>query len=125
MIRLTLRLQTPPAAFCCCQNSWVDCVIGPASGANTPERSVRMPSEMVLSVMPGPVLIAPDPPDDDELELLSELLLPQPAASSSVITARPIPAYCLYWFMQCSPRGLLMPAGAFVWPVRRVRRLRR
>src|SRR4051812_37165604 len=97
MIRLTLRLQTPPAAFCCCQNSWVDCVIGPASGAKTPDRSVRMPSEMVLSVMPGPVLIDPEPPDDDdELELESEPLLPQPAASNRVTTASPIPATCLY-----------------------------
>src|SRR5256885_14653336 len=81
MIRLTVRPQTPPLAFCCAQNIWLALVSGAASGANTPERSVRSPSVMVLAVMPGPALI--DPPPDDELEL-EELwpLLPQPAIVS-------------------------------------------
>src|SRR3954452_24968333 len=86
MMRLTVRLHTPPLAFCSFQNIWLACVSGWASGANTPERSVSTPSVIVLSAIPGPVFS--DPPldaDDDELEPL----LPQPAAIAHSSTASP------------------------------------
>src|SRR3954452_20902670 len=85
-MRLTVRPQTPPLEFCWAQNIWLAFVSGPASGANTPERSVRTPSVMVLSVTPGPALIDPPPPDDELVEL-EEPLLPQAATASARMTA--------------------------------------
>src|SRR3954452_6092836 len=85
-MRLTVRPQTPPLEFCWAQNIWLALVSGPASGANTPERSVRTPSEMVLSVTPGPVLTDPPPPPDEPPEL-EEPLLPQAATASARMTA--------------------------------------
>src|SRR3954451_9844508 len=73
MMRLTFRPHTPPLAFWSLQNIWLAFVSGPASGAKTPDRSVRTPSVIVLSVMPGPALIEPEDPPD-ELVLLEPLL---------------------------------------------------
>src|SRR3954447_13503456 len=81
-MRLTVCPQTPPLAFCWSQNIWLALVSGPASGANTPERSVRSPSVIVLAVTPGPALIDPPPPED-ELEELEDPLLPQPTTGSA------------------------------------------
>jgi hypothetical protein len=81
-MRFTVLPQTPPLPFCSSQNIWLALVSGPASGAKTPERSVRTPSVIVLSVTPGPALIDPPSPDDEPPEL-DEPLLPQPATDSA------------------------------------------
>src|SRR3954467_15785015 len=74
MTSLTLRPQTPLAALTCFQYVWLPCVMTDVNGANTPDRSVSTPSEIVVSVTPGPVLTLaaspPPPPDPPELLLL-------------------------------------------------------
>src|SRR3954453_19395730 len=79
MLSVTLRLQTPPAAFWFFQYAWLPWVSARPSGANTPDSSVSTPRRMVFEVTPGPVLIPPcsDPPPPPLLPL-SELL-PQAA----------------------------------------------
>src|SRR3954463_4175890 len=79
MTSLTLRPQTPPAALTCFPDGWLPCVMTDVNGANTPDRSVSTPSEIVVSVTPGPVLMlaAPPPPDPPELLLLLLPLSPQ------------------------------------------------
>src|SRR4051794_41646793 len=97
MMRLTFRPHTPPLAFWSLQNIWLAFVSGPASGAKTPDRSVRTPSVMVLSAMPGPALIEPEDPPPD---VLDEPLLPHAAsdnATSPTITTR------RERLMRCSP----------------------
>src|SRR3954471_24872147 len=69
MISLTVRLHTPPRAFCSFQYSWWACVPGWPKGAKMPDRSVNTPSVIVLAVMPGPPLTPPDEPESPELEL--------------------------------------------------------
>src|SRR4051794_33282896 len=99
MIRLTVRPHTPPLAFWSFQNIWLAFVSGPASGAKTPDRSVRTPSVIVLSAIPGPVLIEPDDPPD-EVEL-SEPLLPH--AASDIDTTRHAARTRRERLMRCSP----------------------
>src|SRR5436190_12826741 len=98
MMRLTFRPHTPPLAFWSFQNIWLAFVSGPASGAKTPDRSVRTPSVIVLSAIPGPVLIDPDEPPPD---VLDEPLLPH--AVSDNATASPTATTRRERFMRCSP----------------------
>src|SRR4051794_21405700 len=70
MISLTVRLHTPPRAFCSFQYSWWACVPGWPNGAKMPDRSVNTPNVIVLAVMPGPPLTPPDELESPELELL-------------------------------------------------------
>src|SRR4051794_32366020 len=98
MISLTLRLHTPPLAFWSAQNIWLAFVSGPASGAKTPDRSVRTPSVIVLSAIPGPVLIEPEDPPPDELD---EPLLPHAASDNA--TTRPRARTRRGRLMRCSP----------------------
>jgi hypothetical protein len=62
---------------------------------------------IVLSVIPGPVLIEP-PPDDDpppELPPESDPLLPQPAAANNAAAATPVANTRNVRFIRCaSPR---------------------
>src|SRR3954454_11255030 len=103
-MRLTVRLHTPPAALRSFQNCWLAFVRGCASGANVAERSVRIPSVIVLSVTPGPVLI--DPPDDEPPDPVSEPLLPHAArANAASATAMPLAAMRDVRFIECSPSG--------------------
>src|SRR3954470_3375814 len=103
-MRLTVRPHTPPWALRSFQNSWLACTIGLPSGANTPERSVRRPSVIVLSVTPGPVFTAPDEPPPLLDALLLEPLLPQPAARTSTMQTTSEPARdFVERLMQCSP----------------------
>src|SRR2546423_5957725 len=85
MMRLTFRPHTPPLAFWSLQNIWLALVSGPASGAKTPDRSVRTPSVIVLSAIPGPVLIEPE---DPPLDVLDEPLLPHAASDSATTSPR-------------------------------------
>src|SRR3954463_7795389 len=102
MMRLTVRLHTPPLTFCSFQYIWLACVSGCASGENTPDRSVRTPSVIVLSVTPGPVLIDPAP-DEEVPPEVSSPLLPQPlAATNSRAAARPAAPIRNDRVMQCS-----------------------
>src|SRR5436190_1490589 len=98
MMSLTLRLHTPPLAFWSLQNIWLAFVSGPASGAKTPDRSVRTPSVIVLSATPGPALIEPEDPPPD---VLDEPLLPQAASDNA--RASPTAATRSERFMTCSP----------------------
>src|SRR4051794_20738536 len=100
MMRLTFRPHTPPLAFWSLQNIWLAFVSGPASGAKTPDRSVRTPSVIVLSAIPGPALIEPEDPPLDE-PVLSEPLLPH--AASDVATTRPTARTRRERLMRCSP----------------------
>src|SRR3954452_11392361 len=79
MMSLTCRPHTPPLPFWSVQNIWLAFVSGPARGAKTPERSVRTPSVIVLSVIPGPALIEPE----DPLEVFDEPLLPHAASDTA------------------------------------------
>src|SRR4051794_29173519 len=89
MISLTVRLHTPPFAFCSFQYSWWACVPGWPNGAKIPDRSVRTPSVIVLAVTPGPTLRPPS----DELEPPDDELLPHAAmATQSAATATPAAA---------------------------------
>src|SRR5918996_2831164 len=102
MMSLTWRPQTPPWAFFSFQKSWLACMVGLPSGANTPDRSVSTPSVIVLLVTPGPVLTAPEPPPP--LDLLLCPLLPQPASATSSRQTRIEPARDFFErLMQCSP----------------------
>src|SRR4051794_14287172 len=85
MISLTVRLHTPPRAFCSFQYSWWACVPGWPKGAKMPDRSVNTPSVIVLAVMPGPPLIPPDELEPPELELLPHA----PTATHSAAAVRP------------------------------------
>src|SRR3954471_15481348 len=100
MISLTLRPHTPPLAFWSVQNIWLAFVNGPASGAKTPDRSVRTPSVIVLSAIPGPVLTEPEDPPPAEVEL-SEPLLPHAANDNA--TTRPAARARWERVMMCSP----------------------
>src|SRR3954469_18553065 len=77
MTSLTVRLHTPPRAFCSFQYSLWACVSGWPNGAKTPDRSVKTPNEIVLAVAPGPALTPPS----DVLELELELLPHAPTAT--------------------------------------------
>src|SRR3954451_9124140 len=100
MISLTVRPHTPPLPFWSVQNIWLAFVSGPASGAKTPDKSVRTPSVIVLSAIPGPVLIEPEDPPPDEVEL-SEPLLPH--AVSDNATTRHAARTRRERLMRCSP----------------------
>src|SRR3954470_18250232 len=100
MMRLTFRPQTPPLAFWSLQNIWLAFVSGPASGAKTPDRSVRTPSVIVLSAIPGPVLIEPEDPPPDELEVSEPLLR---HAASDAATVRPTARTRRKRLMLCPP----------------------
>src|SRR3954470_6929550 len=99
MMSLTCRPHTPPLAFWSLQNIWLAFVSGPASGAKTPDRSVRTPSVIVLSAIPGPVLIEPEDPPPDEVE--SEPLLPHAASNNA--TTRHADRTRRERLMRCSP----------------------
>src|SRR3954454_9520576 len=86
MISLTVRLDTPPRAFCSFQYSWWACVPGWPKGAKMPDRSVNTPSVIVLAVMPGPPLTPPDEPESPELELLPHA--PMATHSTTAATMR-------------------------------------
>src|SRR3954462_15547505 len=89
MTSLTVRLHTPPLAFCSFQYSWWACVPGWPNGAKMPDRSVRAPNEIVFAVTPGPALTPPS----DELEPPELELLPHaPTAMQSAATATPAAA---------------------------------
>src|SRR4051812_34251222 len=98
MMRLTFRPHTPPLAFWSLQNIWLAFVSGPASGAKTPDRSVRTPSVIVLSAMPGPALIEPEDPPPD---VLDEPLLPHAASDNA--TTSPTATTRRERLMRCSP----------------------
>src|SRR3954454_24404222 len=98
MISLTLRPHTPPLAFWSVQNIWLAFVNGPASGGKTPDRSVRTPSVIVLSAIPGPVLSEPEDPPAD---VFDDPLLPQAASDNA--TASPTATRRRERFMRCSP----------------------
>src|SRR3954463_6920823 len=98
MMSLTCRPHTPPLAFWSLQNIWFAFVSGPASGAKTPDRSVRTPSVIVLSAMPGPALIGPGgpPPDGRDEPLLPHAVSDKASPSPTATTRRER-------FMRCSP----------------------
>src|SRR3954464_10317103 len=101
MTSLTVRLHTPPLAFCSFQYSWWACVPGWPNGAKMPDRSVSTPNEIVLAVTPGPALTSPA----DELELLEllELLPHAPTATHSAAAATPAAATRNVRLMPLSP----------------------
>src|SRR3954452_2406185 len=98
MISLTMRPHTPPLPFWSVQNIWLAFVSGPASGAKTPDRSVRTPSVIVLSAIPGPALIEPEDPPPD---VLDDPLLPH--AVSDVATTITTARTRRERLMRCSP----------------------